>query len=88
MYSTGLVPTYDKPEGSVPVLSLGRYGSLTIQHRPADDAFIAMFDSAKKIIRMSLQDVSLYLQCCILPLGFEVLDIPLTYTLKISCVLS
>uniref|UniRef100_A0A7S3Q235 PLD phosphodiesterase domain-containing protein n=1 Tax=Chaetoceros debilis TaxID=122233 RepID=A0A7S3Q235_9STRA len=57
MYSTGLVPTYDKPEGSVPVLSLGRYGSLTIQHRPADDAFIAMFDSAKKIIRMSLQDL-------------------------------
>jgi len=57
MYSPGLVPNYDKPEGSVPIISMGRYGAITLKSRPADDAFIAMIDSAQTIIRMSLQDL-------------------------------
>lgn len=58
IYNAEKIPKYDKPSGSVPTLSLGRYGRLTFKSRPSDDAFIAMFGSAKKIIRMSLQDVS------------------------------
>jgi phosphatidylserine/phosphatidylglycerophosphate/cardiolipin synthase-like enzyme len=42
---------------SVPMLSMGRYGSLLRYYRPADDAFIAMFDSAKTFIRLALQDL-------------------------------
>ncbi len=56
-YYTSLVPEYNKPEDSLPIISMGRYGTLTMKHRPADDAFIAMIDSAKTIIRMSLQDL-------------------------------
>jgi len=44
-------------EGSVPVITLGRYGSLLRSKRPSDDAFIAMMDSAKTIIRLALQDL-------------------------------
>jgi len=56
IYNADLVPKYEKPSGSVPTLSLGRYGRLTFG-RPSDDAFIAMFGSAKTIIRLSIQDL-------------------------------
>lgn len=56
-YSPDLVARYEKPQGTVPVISLGRMGTLTLNHRPSDDAFIAMIDASKKVIRMSLQDL-------------------------------
>jgi len=48
-------------EGSVdaiPLLALGRYGTMIGEDaRSSDDAFITMFDSAKKSIRLLLQDI-------------------------------
>lgn len=41
----------------VPVITLGRYGSILKNARPSDDAFVAMFESAKTIIRCALQDI-------------------------------
>ena len=57
VYNSDITPRYEKPENSVPVISLGRLGTITISHRPADDAFIAMFDASQKVIRLSLQDL-------------------------------
>jgi hypothetical protein len=57
LYSPDIVPRYDVPGGSVPIISLGRQGGLTIKNRPADDAFLAMIGSAQNVIRMSLQDL-------------------------------
>ena len=41
----------------VPVVTMGRYGVILKKARPSDDAFVAMIDSAKHVIRMSLQDL-------------------------------
>ena len=41
----------------VPIITMGRYGTILKKARPSDDAFIAMFDSAKTIIRLALQDL-------------------------------
>eukprot|EP01082_Thalassiosira_pseudonana_P007276 g6648.t1 g6648 contig23:953662-956452(+) len=41
----------------VPLISIGRQGTLVRRHRPSDDAILAMIDSAKTIIRMVLQDI-------------------------------
>lgn len=41
----------------VPVITMGRYGCLLKKARPSDDAFEAMFKSAKKVIRLALQDI-------------------------------
>jgi phosphatidylserine/phosphatidylglycerophosphate/cardiolipin synthase-like enzyme len=57
VYTSEIVPRYEKPANSVPVISVGRLGTLTLNNRPADDAFIAMIDASKEIIRMSLQDL-------------------------------
>jgi len=57
VYAIEIVPRYEKPSNSVPVISVGRMGALTLNNRPADDAFIAMIDASKEIIRMSLQDL-------------------------------
>jgi len=56
-YERSIVDNYKQPEGAVPVISIGRQGTLVDDDRPADDAFIAMIDAAKKIIRMALQDL-------------------------------
>lgn len=50
-------PNYDPIQGAVPVISIGRGGCLQWKARPSDDAIIAMIDSAKTIIRLSLQDI-------------------------------
>ena len=57
MYTNSLIPICEKLESDIPVLSLGRYGSLQLKDRPSDDAFVAMFDSAEKSIRLTLQDL-------------------------------
>jgi phosphatidylserine/phosphatidylglycerophosphate/cardiolipin synthase-like enzyme len=56
-YEKNKMARYDKPEGSVPIIAMGRYGTLIPFKRPSDEAFLAMFDSAKTIIRMALQDL-------------------------------
>jgi len=43
-------------ENTVPVLALGRYGSIVDDARSSDAAFIAMFHAARKSIRFLLQD--------------------------------
>jgi hypothetical protein len=40
-----------------PVITMGRYGIILKKARPSDDAFVAMIDSAKHIVRMALQDL-------------------------------
>lgn len=64
VYYINCVPFYEKLEGSVPVIGVGRLGSLMkVPHpilysdRPSDDAFVAMIDSANTIIKMTLQDI-------------------------------
>jgi phosphatidylserine/phosphatidylglycerophosphate/cardiolipin synthase-like enzyme len=61
-YDNSTMPASSETDGSqdsklVPVISVGRQGALVKDDRPADDAFIAMIDASKKIIRMSLQDL-------------------------------
>eukprot|EP00980_Cylindrotheca_fusiformis_P016001 scaffold4703_cov108-Cylindrotheca_fusiformis.AAC.9 len=41
----------------VPVLTLGRQGTLFHKDRPSDDAFVAMIASTKSILRISQQDI-------------------------------
>jgi phosphatidylserine/phosphatidylglycerophosphate/cardiolipin synthase-like enzyme len=41
----------------LPIITLGRYGNIIPKARSSDDAFIAMFDAANKIIRFLLQDL-------------------------------
>jgi len=57
LYNKRLVPSYEKLPDSVPVISIGRLGSLVYQNRPADDAILGMIESAKTIIHMALQDL-------------------------------
>jgi len=56
-YNWSLVSPYETLPDAVPVISVGRQGALVRHDRPADDAIIAMIDSSKYIIRMSLQDL-------------------------------
>ena len=41
----------------VPLISIGRLGSVTFRSRPSDDAILAMINSSQKIIRLVLQDL-------------------------------
>lgn len=48
------------PAGHVPIITMGRLGSLIsypVAARPSDDAFISLFRSARKSIKCSLQDL-------------------------------
>jgi len=45
----------------VPMITMGRLGSMIYKARPADDAIIAMFNASKNIIHMALQDLG---PCC------------------------
>ena len=47
----------EKEEYFVPVITMGRYGTLLKEARPSDDAFVAMFENAETIIRCALQDL-------------------------------
>jgi len=57
IFYRSLVPKYEKEDDYVPIISMGRSGTLLFKDRPSDDAFIAMIDASKKIIRMTLQDI-------------------------------
>lgn len=39
------------------MITMGRYGDMIKNARPSDEAFVAMFDSAKKVIHLALQDL-------------------------------
>jgi len=47
----------DDRRGHVPMIPMGRYGSLSYRARPSDDAIEAMFKEAKTVIRCALQDL-------------------------------
>jgi len=57
VFKKSLVPENERTEGFLPIISMGRSGALVESDRPSDDAFVAMIDSAKTIIRMTLQDL-------------------------------
>ena len=56
-YDTSCVSTYEDLEDTVSLISVGRQANLVKKDRPSDDAFVAMIDASKHIIRMSLQDI-------------------------------
>uniref|UniRef100_A0A7S1FXU7 PLD phosphodiesterase domain-containing protein n=1 Tax=Corethron hystrix TaxID=216773 RepID=A0A7S1FXU7_9STRA len=62
-FNLELIPFRERLEDSIPMISVGRYGSLTWKLRPADDAMLAMLNSSTTIIRMALQDLG----PCIVP---------------------
>ena len=47
----------DMVDDFVPMISIGRLGTMVYKDRPADDAIIAMINSSQKIIRLVLQDI-------------------------------
>jgi len=57
MYRKRVFSKREKVEGAVPIISIGRYGSLLWKARPSDDAILAMLDSAQTIIHLGLQDL-------------------------------
>jgi len=57
MYRKSFVPRTSKVEDAVPIISIGRYGSMVWRDRPSDDAILAMLKSAKTVIRLALQDL-------------------------------
>jgi phosphatidylserine/phosphatidylglycerophosphate/cardiolipin synthase-like enzyme len=62
LYSKDCVPfDHEGWQGHVPMITMGRYGSLLLRARPSDDAFIAMVGASREIIRMALQDIG---PCC------------------------
>jgi phosphatidylserine/phosphatidylglycerophosphate/cardiolipin synthase-like enzyme len=56
-FRRGMVPKRERQEGDVPILTMGRYGTILNKDRPSDDAMQAMLGSATKIIRLALQDL-------------------------------
>lgn len=56
-FTKAVVPRVQKVAGSVPMITMGRYGCMKHNARPSDEAFVAMFDSAKTIIHCALQDL-------------------------------
>jgi len=53
-------PPFEKVTGKIPIMSFGRYGQIhenPATANPSDAAIVAMFESAKTIIKMSLQDL-------------------------------
>ncbi len=44
-------------EDHVPIITMGRYGQILKKARPSDDAFVAMIDSAEKVVHFALQDI-------------------------------
>jgi hypothetical protein len=52
----GFAPQVARDPDFVPVITMGRYGTLLKKARPSDDAFVAMMEAAQYSIRMSVQD--------------------------------
>lgn len=57
-YRKNLVPKVrHDDEQDVPIITMGRYGTILPFARPSDDAFWAMLESAQTIVRLALQDL-------------------------------
>lgn len=56
-YKKRRMPKYDKGDDSVSVISIGRRGQIGDCDKASDSAFVAMIESAQKIIRLGLQDI-------------------------------
>mmetsp|Transcript_50876 Transcript_50876/g.99520 ORF Transcript_50876/g.99520 Transcript_50876/m.99520 type:complete len:475 (-) Transcript_50876:163-1587(-) len=52
-----LIPERSFLKDAVPMITIGRYGTINWKARPSDDAILAMINSSKKSIRMALQDL-------------------------------
>jgi hypothetical protein len=57
LYTVDSVPMIERNANDVPIITIGRYGSLLPIARPSDDAFHAMILTAKQTIRLALQDL-------------------------------
>jgi phosphatidylserine/phosphatidylglycerophosphate/cardiolipin synthase-like enzyme len=57
VFESDLLADYERGDDYVPMITMGRSGTLLKKDRPSDDAFIAMIDSAQTIIRLTLQDL-------------------------------
>ena len=58
VYSKAIgIPKRPRTDSEVPIITLGRYGTLISRSRPSDDAFYAMFESAQHTIRLAIQDL-------------------------------
>ena len=53
----GLLNQERSKENDVPLISIGRQGKMVFKSRPSDDAILAMINSSRNIIRMTLQDI-------------------------------
>jgi phosphatidylserine/phosphatidylglycerophosphate/cardiolipin synthase-like enzyme len=56
-YKKRFMPKHGAIANSVPMIACGRRGQLFDADKASDDAFIAMIDSARKILRPGLQDI-------------------------------
>jgi len=56
-YTRKCVPKRARLPGAYPMIAMGRFGDLLYRARPSDDAIIAMFGAAQKVIHMTLQDI-------------------------------
>jgi len=52
-----LLPRRERLENAIPMISIGRYGSIVWKLRPADDAMLAMLNASRTVIHMALQDL-------------------------------
>lgn len=52
-----MVPMIPNKPDDIPVISIGRQGTLFWKARPSDDAILAMLEASTKIIRLVLQDL-------------------------------
>uniref|UniRef100_A0A7S1BU82 PLD phosphodiesterase domain-containing protein n=1 Tax=Corethron hystrix TaxID=216773 RepID=A0A7S1BU82_9STRA len=55
-FKIGSLPYRERLEGSIPMISIGRYGSIVWKLRAADDAILAMLNASQTIIRIAVQD--------------------------------
>ncbi|KAL7434080.1 hypothetical protein ACHAXM_003909 [Skeletonema potamos] len=52
-----VVNSSTKLDKGVPMITVGRLGTIVHRHRSADDAIVAMINSSQKVIRLVLQDI-------------------------------
>lgn len=56
IFQKEFISRYEKGNYHIPLISLGRSGTMLFKKRASDDAFIAMIDAAKSVIHMAIQD--------------------------------
>ena len=56
-YRKRLTPMREPLPNEIPIITVGRLGTILRFARPSDAAFLAMFNSAKRVIRCAIQDI-------------------------------